>query len=542
VTARTNLPVKAPPATASTATKTNVASGTNAPSALSSISKSLRSIPASYYPTIGFGVLGLVAFLIWVRSKGQAKVSSGRAVAARKSSSAPIRACNVLQGNGTRRLWQFGARGEGFALHRELEIPSGSALPAGQGTKDWRALWQPKLNVAWLPPEQVFFKVVHLPASSLDETASMVELQLEKLSPMPVTQVVWSFTVLPHADQSMQAVLVTIVARSLLEQFLGQLEGEGFLADRLELPFIDQLQATNVAGDGAWVYPLSSSPGKETALVGWWYGRVLQDLAILVMPAENRVAGVKEQLVQMTWAGELEGWLTKTPVWHLVADASAVSVWHPLLREALETEVEIVPGLPPAELARLTAARSAGAAALPNLLPGEFSARYHQQFVDRLWMGALGGVVGIYLVFLAVYFIAVQVALFRTRTVEKEVARLGPTYTNAMQLKAQYQVLKDRQELKYAALDCWRQAAELLPEDLTLENFTFSDGKRLTLQGSAPVGQVQPLYTFESAMRKATVRNQPLFEPLKGDTVSYHQRGTSISWSFSLELKRSEVR
>jgi hypothetical protein len=248
----------------------------------------------------------------------------------------------------------------------------------------------------------------------------------------------------------------------------------------------------------------------------------------------------------MTWAGELEGWLTGTPAWHLVADGVAAQTWEPALREALggQVEVEVIPPLTPGEVARLTAVRSANPAAPPTLLPPEYSARYHQQFVDRLWMGALGGVVGIYLVFLAVYFIAVQVALFRTRAVEKEVVRLGPTYTNAMQLKAQYQVLKDRQELKFAALDCWRRVAELLPEDMTLENFTFSDGKRLTLQGTAPLGQVQPLYAFEAAMRKTTVRDQPLFEPLKGESISYHQApgGQAISWSFSLELKRSEVR
>ncbi len=538
--ARTNLPAKAAPPPANTSS----GESTNAPSVFSGISKLIHSIPPTYYPTLGFAVLGLVAFIVWLRSKAQTKVAPGRAPVKRKAAPAQIRVCNVLQANGTRFLWQFGARGGGFSLHREQEIPSEAALPAGQGSKDWRALWQPRLNIAWLPPEQVFLKVVHLPASDLDETLSMVELQLEKLSPMPVAQVVWAIHVLPHTDPSMQAVLVTIVARSVVEQFLGRLEGDGFLADRLELPFIDQLQATDFASDGAWLYPFASSLGKETALIAWWYGKTVRDLALLVLPAENRVQAVKEQLVQMTWAGELEGWLTSSPGWRLVADATAAQTWEPVLREALETQVEVVPALPPAELARRTAARAANPAAPPNLLPPEYTARYHQQFVDRLWMGALGGVVGVYLVFLAVYFIAVQVASFRTRSVEQEVVRMGPTYTNAMQLKAQYQVLKDRQELKYAALDCWRKVAELLPADMTLGNFTFSDGKRLTLQGTAPIGPVTPLYAFESAMRKATVGDQLLFEPLKGESLSYHGApgGNAISWSFSLELKRSEVR
>ena len=70
--------------------------------------------------------------------------------------------------------------------------------------KDWRSLWQRKLNIAWLPPEKVFLRVAQFPASDFDETLAMVELQLEKLSPMPVTQIVWTIHLLPHAEGNLQ--------------------------------------------------------------------------------------------------------------------------------------------------------------------------------------------------------------------------------------------------------------------------------------------------------------------------------------------------
>ena len=50
--------------------------------------------------------------------------------------------------------------------------------------------------------------------SDFDETLAMVELQLEKLSPMPVTQIVWSIQVLPHAEGNLQTVIVMIVSRN----------------------------------------------------------------------------------------------------------------------------------------------------------------------------------------------------------------------------------------------------------------------------------------------------------------------------------------
>ena len=188
----------------------------------------------------------------------------------------------------------------------------------------------------------------------------MVELQLEKLSPMPVTQIVWSIQFLPHAEGNLQTVIVMIVSRNEVEEFLGQLEGQGYLADRLELPLLDQLQATTITQNGAWIYP-EAPGGRNAALVAWWYGGVLQNLDLITLPPANRPESLKEQLLQMAWAGELEGWLTAPPTWHLVADAPAAAEWEPALRAGLEQPIEVIAPVPVAGLAALTAARAAQA-------------------------------------------------------------------------------------------------------------------------------------------------------------------------------------
>jgi hypothetical protein len=83
--------------------------------------------------------------------------------------------CNVLHaGADKRRVWQFETRNGQFVLGREQATANGEALPYAQVTKTWRSLWQPKLNIAWLPPENVFLRVIQLPKSNLDETCAMV--------------------------------------------------------------------------------------------------------------------------------------------------------------------------------------------------------------------------------------------------------------------------------------------------------------------------------------------------------------------------------
>ena len=423
-------------------------------------------------------------------------------------------------------------------------VVTGEPLPYALVTKTWRSLWQRKLNVAWLPAESVFLRVAHLPKSSFEETRSMVELQLEKLSPIPVTQLVWSLQVLPELKGDLQTVVVVLAAREGVEEFLGQLEGQGYLADRLEVPVLDQLQATPAGDAGAWIYPATGGAG-NSALVAWWSEGALQNLNLLTRPETGDAApALQAQLAQIVWAGELEGWLTGTPVWHLVADDVVATQWENALRQGLDVPIRVVAPVPPAKLAALTAKRAVAAGANLNLLPSEFAKRYQLQFQDRLWLRGLGAVVALYTVGVLIYSLVLFVAHWQTQSVETKVQALSNNYTNAMEIKARYDVLLDRQALKFAALDCWKAVADTLPDGITLEGFNFAEGRRILLNGSAPAGSDKQIVDFYGAVRKVTTGDppQPLFDVSKGDSVRYQAGpGGALMWNFALELKRSEV-
>ena len=83
---------------------------------------------------------------------------------------------------------------------------------------------------------------------------------------------------------------------------------------------LDQLAATPATDDGAWIYPALLN-GQNAALVAWWFGGALRNLSYVVLPPDgDRAKSLQAQLAQLAWAGELEGWLTAQPQWHLVAD------------------------------------------------------------------------------------------------------------------------------------------------------------------------------------------------------------------------------
>ncbi len=460
--------------------------------------------------------------------------------------------CNILHvAPDAKRLWQFDAKGGGFVLNREQRVPHTEKLPTRGIAKQWSSLWQPKLNVAWLAAENVFLRVVELPASSFEETLAMVELQLEKFSPLPVTQIVWTMHGMgthtapargDHAPESLQTVVVVIVERKVVEEFLGRLEQEGFLADRLETPILDQLAAITPNADGAWFFPLSLG-GQSAALVAWWFGGVLRNLSFVTLPpAGDRALELKAQLAQLAWAGELEGWLAATPKWHLVADPVNATEWENVLRAATNETVSVSEPPAPVALAAATA-RRATAAEKSNLLPPEFTAQYHQQFVDRLWLRGLAYAGLAYAVFLVIYFCAVTVLEYRTKGVERAAAGVSNDYTNALQLKAQLGVLKEREQLKYAALDCWQLVAQQLPPGITLQRFSFANGQSVQLNGQVSSDDIPKIIDFNDAMRKVKNHDQPVFNPVPSgsDQLTYRNQGSQASWNFGLQLLHVEA-
>jgi hypothetical protein len=280
--------------------------------------------------------------------------------------------------------------------------------------------------------------------------------------------------------------------------------------------------------------------GQNSALVAWWFGGALRNLSFVTLPLDgDRANSLKEQFSQLVWAGELEGWLVAEPKFHLIADGAMAGEWETVLRGALDEPVQVTKPLPFQELAAATARRATAASAGAVLLPAEFTTRYHQQFVDRLWLRGLFAAGVFYMACVAVYFCAVFVLGIQTRKVEQQVAAISASYTNTLQLKARYEVLKERQDLKFAALDCWKLIAEQLPEGVSLQRFSFVNGQDLKLSGTVPQDQIIKAQNFSDALRKAKINGQPLFDPLGGEPFTYRLAGGGDSWNFSLVLKNT---
>jgi hypothetical protein len=437
----------------------------------------------------------------------------------------------------TRRLWQFAAGKERVHKGGRLEFPVDRKPPAKWVRKTWVSLLVPRLNIGGLPAEHVFMRTIQLPASDPSELAGLVEFQLERISPLPTNQIVWTAESIPHADGKQQTAVVAIVERRVVEEFLGRLESTGFVADRLEIPLMRELRASATGPDGLWLL-LRKELNLTLCLTAWWSGGVLREVSLSQLSAGAEGApALIGQLTQSTWAAEMGGWLSSIPKVFLVADAATSSALEGPLTEWSGQSVEIRPALNPDVIAELTA-RHALRPPVGGLIPEELLQRNRQQFIDGIWMRGLGVLGIVYAVGVLGYLVWLHQKNSHLDDERARAVQLGKQYTNTLQLKEQVAILEDQVTLKFAALDSWKAASDSLPTDLVLTSFTFDKGKTLTLTGTVPQDSTSEVGTYEKSLRAASAGGQPLFTLVKTDSIE--AKGQIAQWRISAQLRRSE--
>lgn len=448
--------------------------------------------------------------------------------------------CNIIwPKDGTNRIWSFSYKSRKPMLSAEHLTPADEPISQKQVRKDWRTLLKPSLNIAWLPPEEVFLRVVHLPTDDPSEVPDMLELQLEKLSPIPVGQTVWSYEIFPGGPDNLIAAVVVIVERKVVEEFLGDLEGRGFLTDRLVVPQLLRLKATQLSEDGVYIFPEPSSERRH-CFVAWFFEGALQSVSFLHLDSgEHWPRAFNWEVKQMQWAGEIEGWLKSPPRFFLIADAEQESEWEPVLYGLGDSEAVPEKSMEAKALATYDALQANLDEREANLLPGDFAARYRQRFIDGLWMKAFGGILVLYLLFLAGYFGHVEYLKHQRDQLAGEIAAISGSYTNALKLNEQIGVLRRQEQLKFAALDCWKAVVEALPAGLNFDTFNFNVGNKLLLSGTAPRGADERVTGYREALENIQVRERPLFSSVVQKSRRDARGGTMI-WQFECLLNESE--
>lgn len=471
-------------------------------------------------------------------------VANAKNIKAPKASALPA-SCNVLAlGTDQQQFWRFAAGKGDLNL---ADVQSGAAedpMPAKHVEKTFSDLWSRRLNVVLLPPDRVFYRVLQMPHCERGELIAMVELQIDKLSPLPLAQTVWTMDVVPARGMlppETQTVVVTIAERKMVEGLLGRLEVKGYVADNIEVAALRQALAAPADVDGVWLYPEALGE-KISCLVAWWCDGVLRNLTQITLASASHLNELAEHITCSTWAGEMAGWLVRPPAWHLVAEGELAANWGQMIGEWLGEPIEVVAPLPASNMAAVTA-RHAGRArpSEPTLLPAEISGRYRRDFMDSIWLRTLGVGLVVYLLLLVAFVVVSEVTKSKQAALIKELVPLGRESTNAVQLNGQIVQLQEQVALRNAALDAYNSVSEKLPAELSLDQFTFSKGEKIVLRGTAPAAQSDKIEEYTEVLKTATNSvGQILFQKVYPANFNRIQGGAALQWSFTCDFRRKE--
>ena len=462
-------------------------------------------------------------------------------------------ACNVVDcSSGKQQFWRFSKGKNQMKLVAVRDTVIDQPIQAKYVERDASQMWRPHCqNDAWIPAQKVYFRVLHLPCSE-KELPGMVELQLDKISPLPLSQAVWTFEVVPvyRPDREQKTVVVMIAERSVVEQYIGELEKIGYRPDRLEPAVLHQLMATPEGGDrpdGAWIYP---SFGEEQIVctVAWWDEGVLHNITQIAISSREHLNELTGHLTATTWAGEMEGWLTGDTDWHLVVSNQLGEEWLDVLNDWAGKGVQVEEPPEVNTVAAAAAARAERPINQGNLVPPDRQAMYHRDDVDRVWGSVLIWSTMFYVVLISLYFVVKsQVAAKEEEAYQanRKALKIQKEYKT---LGVKLRLLEEQRELRWTALNVFKAVSEHIPDGITLTSIDFtesrnSQGNNIVLRGTldSDITDSKSLQDYSDALADEVADNgRPLFSQVVPPNITQNNAGY-LTWYVVCILTREGV-
>jgi len=351
-----------------------------------------------------------------------------------------------------------------------------------------------------LPSTKVLLRSVRLPAVPDDELAGMVQLQLDKFSPFPVENLVFSHEVL-RRDENELRVLIAAIERRAMESFTAEIEAAGLRPRRLDVCAMIRSRILKDAGEipDEGRHPVVVITPEETEII------VFEDGApVLFRALGGSMQGGDEELAAEV-AREVEYSLMTMELECGPALLKTVGLWYSSesaylkdrIAEALPVSVEsgALDSLPP--VSEGAAARMFDAGAV-NLVPAVWrSAGMARQFKKRMLTAAA--------VLLSVWVIMVGAGagtmLYRRSGIDRLSSEAESLVAPAMQvrdLRRRVVLVKRYTDKRDSALEYLREISAILPEGIDLSSFSYRKGEGVKISGAA--NAVDLVYRFKNAI------------------------------------------
>lgn len=350
-----------------------------------------------------------------------------------------------------------------------------------------------------LDSENLLLRVLHLPQiEDPVERASMVRLQVDKISPFPADASVVSHEILALREDS-AVILAAAVQLDVANTIADMLAPAGLTPVRLDAEIMGWYRVLREAGhipeSGRHLLMIAAGGAPRLIMVQDgcpFLFRVTASLAGL--SEEEQIEELAGELTQTLMSVELEHGSMKTclHVWH---DGSLPQGWVAKVAEESRCEVREAPLDDLSPVLEGLARRGCEQDVL-DLTPSSWHDVEREQQFRNLLLRWAAGLVVVWLLAIAGITGGVTLEQYRLRRLQEEKARWSPQAMQVRQMRRRVNTIKRYMDVRYSALECLREISRMQPSGVDLTSFNYRKNENIRLTGEAP--QVDVIYDLKN--------------------------------------------
>lgn len=392
---------------------------------------------------------------------------------------------------------------------------------------------------------QLLMRVVELPTVDTNEINSMIQLQVDKLSPFPSERRASSFEVLKTTETSCRALIVTI-QRDMIESVGAICLKAGLTILRIDVDVMGWWRllhdAKTILDKGRQVIILLESEGGVIIAA--------QDGIPVSFKPIGPSAGISEEEYASEIAGEVGALILALDLEQGGNPVARMDFWHrdvnpekilarlneefsqDMRGQSLESLPPLSEGLArrvlsPVFSVKASTSRSQGIESVIDLVPTAWRMTTLSAETKRHVIAGMALVLGIWIIGMTALITGHYFKQGRLKALEARMALLQAPADEVRALQRRVKSFEQYLDRKYSALECLREISQLLPNDVSLASFQFKKGKSVMLRGESLA--VEPIIDF-----KQKLDSSALFEAIDMGTIQPMKRKDETVQTFQM--------
>jgi len=363
---------------------------------------------------------------------------------------------------------------------------------------------------------ELLMRTMEFPTADPAEISSMVDFQIDKVSPFPLDQLAVSHEILKQTEKG-ALVMMVAAKRDCIDEIGDIFQQKGLHIHSMDARVLGWLHLLESGGhlDGTGCEILIIDDEVDFALV------FLSDglpVSFRALHANIRDEGIVDEL-----AREIGYTLTTLDTEYDLPAPAAIAIWslhtlpfdvcnHLKQKSGLAVRCNDLASLPP--LSKGIIERALHTDNRIELIPREWVEHKKNERLRKKYTLISAAIVAVWMAFLVILFSIYETRSIKLNRIQKRADAIAPVAAIAFENREKLKALKIYTDRSNSALECLREVTRLLPPgDIEFGGFKYNKGKAVTIRGSADSDD--SVYAFFTSLSDA-----PLFVQVKDQSVN----------------------